>query len=83
MSNSIQPTQPTSTESSDSNTNHWVAGIFYVNPENPRLLVPKRSGAGGWTFNFARPIAWLLTAGLFAIICLAIAAALLLPHMVR
>ena len=33
-------------------------GVLYVNPEDPRLIVPKRSGIG-WTFNFSRPIAWV------------------------
>jgi len=32
-------------------------GLFYVNPSDPRLIVPRRSGLG-WTFNFARPVAW-------------------------
>ena len=31
-------------------------GVLYVNPADPRLVVPKRSGLG-WTFNFARPLA--------------------------
>ncbi len=61
---------------------HWVAGIFYVNRENPRLLVPKRF-AGGWTFNFAHPIAWVLLAGLLALISLIFVGALLLPHMLH
>ncbi len=39
----------------------WRGGLFYVNSTDPRLLVPKRSGLG-WTFNFARPVAWLLLA---------------------
>jgi len=39
----------------------WRGGLFYVNSADPRLLVPKRSGLG-WTFNFARPIAWLALA---------------------
>ena len=34
-------------------------GVLYVNPADPRLVVPKRSGLG-WTFNFARPSAWVL-----------------------
>ncbi len=38
-------------------------GLFYANPEDPRLLVPKRYGLG-WTFNFARPMAWLLLVAL-------------------
>jgi uncharacterized membrane protein len=33
--------------------------LYYANPADPRLVVPKRSGLG-WTFNFARPIAWVL-----------------------
>lgn len=35
-------------------------GLFYVNAEDPRLLVPKLLGAG-WTFNYARPSAWWIT----------------------
>ena len=81
MSNPVQPTQPTPTDPFNRDNSHWVAGIFYVNHENPRLLVPKR--LGGWTFNYAHPIAWLLTAGLFAIIGLIAALALILPHLMR
>lgn len=44
---------------------HWRLLIFYYNPENPRLLVSKRSGLP-FTINFARPIAWILTAGILA-----------------
>jgi len=82
MSNSWQPPQPTSTEASERDSSHWVAGIFYVNPKNPRLLVPKRFGAG-MIFNYAHPLAWVLTAGVVALSGLIIAAALLLPHMMR
>jgi uncharacterized membrane protein len=32
--------------------------LYYANPADPRWVVPKRSGLG-WTFNFARPIAWV------------------------
>jgi hypothetical protein len=35
--------------------------LIYRNPEDPRLIVPKLVGIG-WTFNFARPAAWLLLA---------------------
>jgi uncharacterized membrane protein len=82
MSNSVPPVQPTPADQFNRDNSHWVAGIFYVNRQNPHLLVPKRLG-GGWTFNFARPSAWLLTAGLVALIGLIIAAALLLPHVLR
>ena len=39
----------------------WRGGLFYANPEDPRLIVPKRWGVG-WTFNYARPAAWMVTA---------------------
>jgi uncharacterized membrane protein len=35
-------------------------GLFYVNPEDPRLWVEKRLGIG-WTLNYARPAAWWMT----------------------
>jgi uncharacterized membrane protein len=38
---------------------HWRAGVFYVNPDDPSLLVPKRFGIG-YTLNFARTEAWLV-----------------------
>ncbi|RAL26928.1 DUF1648 domain-containing protein [Thermoflavimicrobium daqui] len=38
---------------------YWKAGIFYFNPKDPTLIVEKRFGIG-WTFNFARPLAWLI-----------------------
>lgn len=37
----------------------WKAGLIYFNPSDAALLVPKRSGLG-YTFNFARPSAWIL-----------------------
>jgi uncharacterized membrane protein len=33
--------------------------LYYANRADPRWVVPKRSGLG-WTFNFARPVAWAL-----------------------
>lgn len=45
----------------------WVVGVLYVNRNDPRLFVEKRSGLG-WTFNFAHPIAWWLTGGLFILV---------------
>lgn len=47
----------------------WVVGVLYVNRNDPRLFVEKRSGLG-WTLNFAHPIAWWLAGGLFVILCL-------------
>lgn len=37
----------------------WKLGIFYWNPEDSSLFLPKRFGIG-WTVNFARPAVWLI-----------------------
>ncbi len=55
---------------------HSKWGLFYVNPEDPRLMVPKLLGAG-WTFNYARPAAWWLTALLLLLPLAAVALAFL------
>lgn len=39
----------------------WKAGMFYVNRNDPALLVEKRFGIG-YTLNFGRPAAWILMA---------------------
>jgi uncharacterized membrane protein len=43
----------------DRNSSHWKLLIFYYNPEDRRLLVPKRDGLMA-TLNFANPIAWII-----------------------
>jgi uncharacterized membrane protein len=43
--------------------NEGWRGLFYVNPSDPRVIVPKRWGIG-WTFNFARPVAWVILTAL-------------------
>ena len=42
-------------------------GLFYVNGDDPALFVPKRFGVG-WTINFGRPLAWMLLAGVLALL---------------
>ncbi len=45
----------------DKNPDHWKLLFFYFNPEQPRLFVAKRTGLP-LTLNFARPMAWAITA---------------------
>ena len=33
---------------------YWYGGIFYYNPDDPAVLVPRRFGFG-WTLNFGNP----------------------------
>ena len=54
---------------------HWKLGMFYYNPDDPALIVEKRLGIG-YTFNFARWLAWLILA-LMVIVPLALAFAAL------
>ena len=35
-------------------------GVFYFNPQDKRVVVPKRSKYLGWTLNFASVYAYLL-----------------------
>jgi len=55
--------------SRDTNPAHWKLLIFYYNPDEPRLLVPKRTGIP-FTFNFAHPAAWATTVVLVGLIVL-------------
>jgi uncharacterized membrane protein len=39
-------------------------GIFYYNPEDTRILVPKRAKWMGWTLNFANLWSYVILAGI-------------------
>ena len=47
-------------------------GLFYSNPDDPRLWVEKRVGIG-WTLNFARPAAFLVLLLMLAPVVIALA----------
>ncbi|MXX28928.1 MAG: hypothetical protein F4Z45_04290 [Gammaproteobacteria bacterium] len=38
---------------------HWKWGIFYHDPNDPKIWVEKLYGMG-WTLNMARPAAWVI-----------------------
>lgn len=44
----------------------WKAGMFYVNANDPALMVEKRFGVG-YTLNFGRPGAWFLAAAILVV----------------
>ena len=46
---------------------HYRHGLFYVNPDDDRLWVPKRIGVG-WTLNYARPAAYWITAFILLVV---------------
>lgn len=48
---------------------NWRFGVIYFCRQDPRIIVPKRLKAMGWTINFARPMALPVLAlmiGIFA-----------------
>lgn len=51
---------------------HWVAGVFYYNPQDPALWVEKRFGIG-WTLNFARPASWFMLGGILLLVLAGVA----------
>ena len=49
------------------NDNEWKYGIFYFNPKDKRIMVPKLSGLG-WTLNFGHRISFVILGVFFAIL---------------
>lgn len=43
-------------------------GIFYFNPKDRRIVVPKRARMMGWTLNFGNFYSYLLILGLISIV---------------
>lgn len=73
----VDPQDPTQTSDAT-----WRWGMFYVNPEDPRLWVPKRWG-GGWTFNFAHPRAKVYTLAMLGLPLGAVLALVLIRFFAR
>jgi uncharacterized membrane protein len=38
---------------------HWKGWLFYCNPQDPELVIPRPNGLG-YTLNFARREAWIM-----------------------
>jgi uncharacterized membrane protein len=49
------------------NPENYKWGIFYFNPKDQRILVPKRINMMGWTLNFASIYTYLLIFGIISI----------------
>ncbi|MFD1601170.1 DUF5808 domain-containing protein [Flavobacterium artemisiae] len=54
MKDNNEPSEETK-ERWNQDPDNWIWGIFYYNPEDTRLLPPKRIKELGWTVNFANP----------------------------
>jgi uncharacterized membrane protein len=49
---------------------YWKWGIFYFNPENKRILVPKREPTFGVTLNFGNPYSIIFISLLLVVLML-------------
>jgi uncharacterized membrane protein len=54
----------------DTDPAHWKLVIFYYNPDEPKLFVPKRTGIP-FTLNFAKPAAWAIVGVIVVVIAFA------------
>ena len=55
-----RPSAPGTTVNRDDDR-FWVGGLFYVNRQDPAVVVSRRFGVG-WTLNFGNPWAWVAVA---------------------
>lgn len=39
---------------------NWKLGFLYFNPDDPRIILPKRIKQLGWTINFGRWQIWMI-----------------------
>jgi uncharacterized membrane protein len=58
---------------------HWKGGLFYVNRDDPSLVVPRRFGLG-WTLNLGRPGGVAVTILLLLAIAGGVTAVILAAH---
>jgi len=49
----------------------WKWGVFYYNPMDKRIFLPKRTGLG-FTLNFAHPVSTVIMCALILIIIISI-----------
>jgi uncharacterized membrane protein len=73
----VSPASPAAPAGDRTPDRYWIAGIFYVNRNDPAIVVEKRFGIG-YTLNFGQPVSWIVI-GLLVLVPLALVL-LLRPH---
>jgi uncharacterized membrane protein len=56
-----RPSAPAGTTVNRDDDRFWVGGLFYVNRQDPAVVVSRRFGVG-WTLNFGNPWSWAASA---------------------
>jgi uncharacterized membrane protein len=54
----------------EKNPEHYKWGLFYFNPNDTRIFVPKRAQWMGWTLNFANLWSYVILAGIVGFVIL-------------
>jgi len=49
------------------NPDNYRFTVFYYNPDDSRILVPKRNRMLGWTLNFGRTNTYLILIGIIIV----------------
>jgi len=55
-----------------SEPDYWKWGVLYCNPNDPRIIVPKRIEWLGWTLNFAQPVSIIIIGGILVLLALSL-----------
>jgi uncharacterized membrane protein len=51
----------------ETNPDHYRWGIFYYNPDDTRIILPKRAQWMGWTLNFANLWSYVILAAIIGV----------------
>jgi len=62
-----KPFKPDDLDDMRNNPENYKWGVFYYNPLDSRIILPKRNKILGWTLNFASPYAYLILFGIILV----------------
>jgi len=62
--------EPFESDQMRNNPENYKWGIFYYNPQDSRVILPKRYKWMGWTLNFANPYTYMIILGIIGCVIL-------------
>jgi len=48
--------------------NNYIWGLFYFDPKDTRIILPKVNRMLGWTLNFGHPVTYLIIVAFIALL---------------
>lgn len=52
----------------DTNPEKYKLGLFYFDPKDSRIILPKVNRMMGWTLNFGHPVTYLILLAFIALL---------------